>query len=119
MASVKGGVVARRRRKKVLKLAKGYFGSKHRLFKTAQEQVMKSFLYAYRDRRQRKRDFRKLWIVRINAAARMNGLTYSKLMHGLKLAGVQVNRKMLAELAVNDQQAFAALAGMAKQKIQA
>jgi len=80
---------------------------------------MKSFLYAYRDRRQRKRDFRKLWIVRINAAARMNGLTYSKLMHGLKLAGVQVNRKMLAELAVNDQQAFAALAGMAKQKIQA
>jgi len=80
---------------------------------------MKSYLYAYRDRRQRKRDFRKLWIVRINAAARMNGLTYSKLMHGLKLAGVQVNRKMLAELAVNDQQAFAALAGMAKQKIQA
>ena len=119
MARVKGGFVARRRRKKVLKLAKGYFGSKHRLFKTAQEQVMKSFLYAYRDRRQRKRDFRKLWIVRINAAARMNGLTYSKLMHGLKLAGVTINRKMLADLAVNDQQSFNHLAGLAKQKINA
>lgn len=99
MARVKGGYVSRRRRKKVLKLAKGYFGSKHRLFKTAQAQVMKSLLYAYRDRRNKKRDFRKLWIARINAAARLNGLSYSKLMHGLKLAGVQVNRKMLADLA--------------------
>ena len=119
MARVKGGYVTRRRRKKILKLAKGYFGSKHRLFRTANEQVMKSLLYAYRDRRQRKRDFRKLWIVRINAAARMNGLSYSKLMHGLKLAGIQVNRKMLADLAVTDQQAFAELAGIAKQKVNA
>jgi large subunit ribosomal protein L20 len=117
MARVKGGFVARRRRKKILKLAKGYFGSKHRLFKTANEQVMKSLLYAYRDRRQRKRDFRKLWIVRINAAARSNGLSYNKLMHGLKLAGININRKMLAELAVNDAKAFNSLVGVAKEKI--
>lgn len=114
MPRVKGGYVARRRRKKVLKLAKGYVGSKHRLFKTAQGQVMKSLLYAYRDRRQKKRDFRKLWITRINAAARMNGLSYSRLMHGLKLAGIEVNRKMLADLAVNDEKAFAKLAEQAK-----
>lgn len=119
MARVKGGFVTRRRHKKILKLAKGYFGSKHRLFKTANAQVMKSLLYAYRDRRQRKRDFRKLWIVRINAAARMNGLTYNKLMHGLKLAGVDMNRKILADLAVNDSKAFADLAGIAKEKINA
>ncbi|MFD2671204.1 50S ribosomal protein L20 [Marinicrinis sediminis] len=119
MARVKGGTITRRRRKKVLKLARGYFGSKHRLFKTAKEQVMKSLLYAYRDRRQRKRDFRKLWIVRINAAARINGLTYSKMMHGLKLAGVEINRKMLADLAVTDEKAFADLAGVAKQKLNA
>lgn len=119
MARVKGGMVTRRRHKKVLKLAKGYFGSKHRLFKTANEQVMRSMMYAYRDRRQRKRDFRKLWIVRINAAARLNGLSYSKLMYGLRLAGVEVNRKMLAELAVSDAKAFADLAGVAKQKINA
>ena len=119
MARVKGGFTTRRRHKKVLKLAKGYFGSKHRIFKTANEQVMKSLLYAYRDRRQRKRDFRKLWIVRINAAARMNGLSYSKLMHGLKLAGVDINRKMLADLAVNDLTAFNSLAGVAKGKINA
>lgn len=119
MARVKGGIVTRRRHKKVLKLAKGYFGSKHRLFKTANEQVMRSMMYAYRDRRQRKRDFRKLWIVRINAAARLNGLSYSKLMYGLRLAGVEVNRKMLAELAVSDAKAFADLAGVAKQKINA
>ncbi|NBI29148.1 50S ribosomal protein L20 [Chengkuizengella marina] len=119
MARVKGGYVARRRRKKVLKLAKGYFGSKHRIYKTANEQVMKSLLYAYRDRRQRKRDFRKLWIVRINAAARTNGLSYSKLMHGLKLAGVDINRKMLADLAVNDTQGFTNLANVAKEKINA
>jgi large subunit ribosomal protein L20 len=115
MARVKGGFVTRRRHKKVLKLAKGYFGSKHRLFKTANEQVMKSLMYAYRDRRQKKRDFRRLWIVRINAAARNNGLSYSKLMHGLKLAGIEVNRKMLADLAVNDAKAFTSLANAAKQ----
>ncbi|WP_348920805.1 50S ribosomal protein L20 [Enterococcus rotai] len=114
MARVKGGVVARKRRKKILKLAKGYYGSKHTLFKTAQEQVMKSYSYAYRDRRQKKRDFRKLWIARINAAARMNDLSYSKLMHGLKLAEIDINRKMLAELAVNDAAAFTALADQAK-----
>ncbi|MFX0558786.1 50S ribosomal protein L20 [Tepidibacillus infernus] len=119
MARVKGGYVSRRRRKKILKLAKGYFGSKHRLFKTAKAQVMKSLLYAYRDRRQRKRDFRKLWIARINAAARMNGLSYSKFMHGLKIAGVDINRKMLADLAVNDAKAFADLAELAKGKINA
>lgn len=117
MARVKGGFVTRRRHKKVLKLARGYFGSKHRLFKTANQQVMKSHLYAYRDRRRRKRDFRRLWVTRINAAARLNGLSYSKFMHGLKLAGVDVNRKILAELAVSDAKAFAILADAAKQKI--
>lgn len=115
MPRVKGGVVSRKRRKRVLKLAKGYFGSKHTLYKTANEQVMKSLQYAYRDRRQKKRDFRKLWITRINAAARMNGLSYSKLMHGLKLAGIEVNRKMLADLAVSDAAAFATLASTAKE----
>jgi len=119
MPRVKGGYVSRRRRKKVLKLAKGYFGSKHRLFKSANAQVMKSLLYAYRDRRQRKRDFRKLWIARINAGARMNGLSYSKFMHGLKVAGVDINRKMLADLAVNDQKAFTDLAELAKEKLNA
>ncbi|MGI6128203.1 MAG: 50S ribosomal protein L20 [Planifilum sp.] len=119
MARVKGGYVTRRRRKKVLKLARGYFGAKHALFRTAKQQVMKSWMYAYRDRRQRKRDFRKLWISRINAAARMNGLSYSRLMHGLKQAGVEVNRKMLADLAVNDSKAFAELAELAKQQIKA
>ena len=119
MARVKGGFVRTRRRKRILKLAKGYYGAKHRLFKTAKEQVMKSLLYAYRDRRQRKRDFRRLWITRINAAARQNGLSYSKFMHGLKLAGVEVNRKMLADLAVNDANAFNALAGIAKENINA
>ncbi|MDQ0416781.1 large subunit ribosomal protein L20 [Thermoactinomyces sp. DSM 45891] len=114
MARVKGGTVTRRRRKKVLKLARGYFGSKHRLFKTAKQQVMKSLMYAYRDRRQVKRDFRRLWITRINAAARINGLSYNKLMYGLKVAGVDINRKMLADLAVNDAKAFADLADIAK-----
>ncbi|MCU9533761.1 50S ribosomal protein L20 [Streptococcus sp. CSL10205-OR2] len=117
MARVKGGVVARKRRKRILKLAKGYYGSKHILFRTAKEQVMNSYYYAYRDRRQKKRDFRKLWITRINAAARMNGLSYSQLMHGLKLAEVEVNRKMLADLAVNDAAAFTALADAAKAKL--
>lgn len=114
MPRVKGGTVTRARRKKVLKLAKGYVGSKHRLFRTAKQQVMKSLMYAYRDRRQRKRDFRKLWITRINAAARLNGLSYSKFMYGLKKAGVDINRKMLAELAVSDEKAFASLADLAK-----
>lgn len=114
MARVKGGTVTRKRRKRVLKLAKGYYGSKHTLFKTAKEQVMNSYNYAYRDRRQKKRDFRKLWIARINAAARMNGLSYSKLMHGLKVAEIDINRKMLADLAVNDAAAFTALADQAK-----
>ncbi|KYC66467.1 50S ribosomal protein L20 [Heyndrickxia coagulans] len=114
MPRVKGGTVTRRRRKKVLKLAKGYYGSKHTLFKVANQQVMKSYMYAYRDRRQKKRDFRKLWITRINAAARINGLSYSRLMHGLKQAGIEVNRKMLADLAVNDAQAFVELANKAK-----
>lgn len=114
MARVKGGTVTRKRRKRVLKLAKGYYGSKHTLFKTAKEQVMNSYNYAYRDRRQKKRDFRKLWIARINAAARMNGLSYSKLMHGLKVAEIDINRKMLADLAVHDAAAFTALADQAK-----
>ncbi|PKR79247.1 50S ribosomal protein L20 [Halalkalibacillus sediminis] len=114
MPRVKGGTVTRKRRKRILKLAKGYYGSKRTLFKTAKQQVMKSGQYAYRDRRQKKREFRKLWIARINAAARMNDLSYSRLMHGLKLAGVDVNRKMLAELAVNDEQAFTAIADQAK-----
>ena len=117
MARVKGGTVTRKRRKKVLKLAKGYYGSKHTLFKTAKEQVMNSYNYAYRDRRQKKRDFRKLWIARINAAARMNGLSYSKLMHGLKLAEIDINRKMLSELAIHDAEAFTALAETAKAEL--
>ncbi|MEC6749070.1 50S ribosomal protein L20 [Marinilactibacillus sp. GCM10026970] len=114
MARVKGGVVSRKRRNRVLKLAKGYYGAKHRLFKVAKQQVMKSYQYAYRDRKQNKRNFRRLWIARINAAARMNGLSYSKLMHGLKLAEIDMNRKMLAELAVSDAAAFTTLADQAK-----
>ncbi|BCJ86786.1 50S ribosomal protein L20 [Effusibacillus dendaii] len=114
MPRVKGGTVTRRRHKKILKLARGYRGSKHRLFRTANAQVMKSLLYAFRDRRQRKRDFRKLWITRINAQARVNGLSYSKLINGLKKAGIEVNRKMLADLAVNDKQAFASICDKAK-----
>ncbi|AAP11480.1 50S ribosomal protein L20 [Bacillus tropicus] len=117
MPRVKGGTVTRQRRKKVIKLAKGYYGSKNTLFKVANQQVMKSLMYAFRDRRQKKRDFRKLWITRINAAARMNGLSYSRLMHGLKNAGIEVNRKMLADLAVHDEKAFAELATVAKNNI--
>ncbi len=117
MPRVKGGTVSRKRRNRVLKLAKGYYGSKHRLYKVANQQVMKSLNYAYRDRRQKKREFRKLWITRINAAARTNGLSYSTLMHGLKVAGIEVNRKMLADLAVTDAQAFAQLAEAAKKSI--
>jgi len=117
MPRVKGGTVSRKRRNRVLKLAKGYYGSKHRLYKVANQQVMKSLNYAYRDRRQKKREFRKLWITRINAAARMNGISYSTLMHGLKVAGIDVNRKMLADLAVTDAQAFTQLAEAAKKSI--
>lgn len=119
MPRVKGGTVTRQRRKKVLKLAKGYYGSKHTLFKTAKQQVMKSHMYAYRDRRQKKRNFRKLWIARINAAARMHDLSYSKLMHGLKLAGVNINRKMLSEIAIHDEKGFENIVNTAKKALQA
>ena len=114
MARVKGGTVTRARRKKILKMASGYFGSKHLLFKTAKEQVMHSLNYAFNDRRKLKSDYRKLWIRRINAACRMNDISYSKFMHGLKQANVQVNRKMLSELAINDPSAFADLVKLAK-----
>ncbi|WP_125567587.1 MULTISPECIES: 50S ribosomal protein L20 [Companilactobacillus] len=117
MPRVKGGTVTRKRRKKVLKLAKGYRGSKHITFKAAHTQVMVSYRYAFRDRRQRKRDFRKLWIARINAAARMNEISYSKLMHGLKLANVDINRKMLAQLAIEDPKAFTSLVDTAKKAL--
>ena len=114
MARIKGAVTTRKRRKKVLKLAKGYFGAKSKLFKTAKEAVMKSYNYAYIGRRLKKRDFRRLWITRISAQAKVNGLNYSTLMHGLKLAGIDLNRKMLAELAVSDKDAFAAICEKAK-----
>ena len=117
MTRVKGGTVARARRKKVLKQAKGYFGSKHRLYKTAHEQVMHSHKYAYIARKQNKRNFRKLWIARINAASRMNGLSYSKFMNGMKLAGIDMNRKMLSEIAINDPKAFADLVEVAKAQL--
>ena len=114
MTRVKGGTIARARRKKVLKAAKGYFGSKHRLYKTAHEQVMHSGQYAYRDRRQNKRNFRKLWIARINAACRENEISYSKFINGLNKAGVLINRKMLSELAIDNKEAFADLVVIAK-----
>jgi large subunit ribosomal protein L20 len=113
MARALSGKVAKRTRKKVFKLAKGYFGSKHRLYKTAKEQVFKSLAYSYRDRRDRKRDFRKLWITRINAATNLHGMSYSKFMYGLKLAKVDVNRKMLSELAINDPKSFDEILKMA------
>ncbi len=114
MARIKGAIMTRKRRKKVLKLAKGYFGAKSKLFKTAKEAVMKSGNYAYIGRRLKKRDFRRLWITRISAAAKINGMNYSTLMNGLKKAGIELNRKMLAELAVEDAAAFAAIAEKAK-----
>ncbi|MCR4879980.1 MAG: 50S ribosomal protein L20 [Bacilli bacterium] len=114
MARVKGGTVTHARRKRVLKRASGYFGSKHLLFKTAKEQVMHSLRYAYVSRREIKRDYRKLWIRRINAACRMNNISYSKFMHGLKVANISINRKMLSELAINDPAAFADLVATAK-----
>ena len=114
MTRVKGGTVARARRKKVLKEAKGYFGSKHRLYKTAHEQLMHSGQYAFRDRRQNKRNFRKLWIARINAACREYEISYSKFINGLNKAGITVNRKMLSELAIDNREAFADLVTIAK-----
>lgn len=114
MARVKGGVKTRARHKKVLKLAKGYFGSKSKLYRIANQAVMKSLVYAYRDRRQKKRDFRRLWITRINAAARMNGMSYSRFMNGLKKSGIELNRKVLADMAVNDAEGFAKLVEMIK-----
>jgi len=114
MSRVKGGVKTRARHKKILKLAKGYFGRKSKTFRVANQAVMKSLVYAYRDRRARKRDFRKLWITRINAAARMNGMNYSRFMNGLKKAGIQLNRKMLADMAVNDKESFAKLVEQVK-----
>lgn len=114
MTRVKGGTVSKNRRRKVLKQAKGYFGSKHRLYKTAQEQLFHSGAYAYRDRKQNKRNFRKLWITRINAACRENEISYSKFINGLNIAGVTVNRKMLAELAIDSPAAFSDLVNIAK-----
>jgi large subunit ribosomal protein L20 len=114
MTRVKGGNVAKNRRRKVLKRAKGYFGSKHRLFKTAQEQLMHSGHYAYRDRKMNKRNFRKLWITRINAACRMNDISYSRFINGLTKAGVIINRKMLSEVAIDNAQLFTSYVNIAK-----
>ena len=111
---VKGGPATRNRRKKILKLAKGYYGAKHLLFRTAKEQVVHSLAYAFRDRRNKKRDFRKLWITRINAAANNNGISYSKLIHGLKVANIDINRKMLSEIAIHDEATFKSLVETAK-----
>ena len=118
MARVKNGAVTKARRKKILKEAKGYFGSKHRLFKTAKEQVMHSRVYAYRDRKQNKRNFRKLWIVRINAACRENEISYSRFINGLTKAGVIVNLKMLAEIAIDSPKSFANLVQVAKDALE-
>ena len=114
MARVRNGVVTKARHKKVLKEARGYFGSKHRLYKSAKEQLMHAGVYAYRDRRQKKREFRKLWIVRINAACRLNEISYSRFIEGLNKAGVEINRKMLSEIAINDPKAFSELVKVAK-----
>jgi len=114
MPRVKRGTGSKKRRNRIFEAAKGYYGTRHRLLKTAREAVHKGWKYAYRDRKQRKRDFRKLWIARINAAARENGISYSRLIHGLTVAGVEVDRKILAELAVKDPKAFGDLAALAK-----
>jgi len=119
MSRVKRSVTARKKRRKVLEQAKGYYKSKHASYRRAKEQVMRSGQYAYRDRRVRKREFRRLWIVRINAGAREHGLTYNQFMHGLQLAGVELDRKILAELAVNDPEYFAALVEQARQALAA
>ena len=115
MSRVKGAVRTRARHKKILKLAKGYFGGKSRLFKTANQAVMKSLVYAYRDRRAKKRDFRKLWISRINAAARINGMSYSKFISALKKSGINLNRKVLADMAVNDMNSFSKIVARVKE----
>jgi len=117
MPRTKHGVPSKSRKKKILKQAKGYFGSRHRLYRPAKEAVNRALVYAYRDRRARKRDFRKLWITRINAAARLNGLSYNRLIEGLKKSNVEINRKMLAELAVNDAAGFSRLAEVAKESL--
>ena len=117
MTRDKGGTVAKNRRRKVLKAAKGYFGSKHRLYKTAQEQLFHSGAYAYRDRKQNKRNFRKLWITRINAACRMNDISYSRFINGLAKANIEINRKMLSEIAIDDPKAFTALVETAKKAL--
>ena len=117
MPRAKNAVASRARRKKVLKAARGYWGRRNRLFKTAEEAVQRGWAYAYRDRRVRKREFRKLWITRINAAARLNGLTYGKLIHGLKCANIEIDRKALAELAMNDPATFATIADTAKSSL--
>lgn len=114
MTRVKGGTVTRRRHKKVLKATKGQYGTRHRLFRRANEAMMKSLKYAYRDRRNRRRELRRLWIARINAASRQNGLSYSRFIHGLKQAGIELDRKVLADLAVTDNSAFAELAEIAR-----
>jgi len=119
MARVKRAVNARKKHKKVLKLAKGYYGGKSKLFKTANESVIRALRNAYVGRKLKKRDFRKLWIARINAAARMNDLSYSRFMNGMKLAGIDINRKMLSEIAINDPKAFAELVEVAKKQLQA
>jgi len=117
MARVKRGVRAHQRHKKILKLARGYRGRRSKLFKVAKQSVVRSMAFSYAHRKLRKRDFRKLWISRINAAARMNNITYNRLMYGLRLAGVDINRKILADLAVNDPQAFAKLVEIAKERV--
>ena len=117
MARIKGGMNARKKHNRVLKLAKGYRGARSKQYRIAKQAVMRALASSYAGRKERKRQFRRLWIARINAAARMNGLSYSKFMHGLKMADVEINRKMLAEMAVNDAEGFAALAELAKSKI--
>ena len=117
MARVKGALNARKKHKKVLKMAKGYYGARSKQYRVAKQSVMRALASSYAGRKERKRQFRQLWIARINAAARMNGISYSQMMHGLKLAGVDINRKMLAEMAVNDAEGFKTLAELAKSKV--
>jgi large subunit ribosomal protein L20 len=117
MARVKGAMMTRKRRNKTLKLAKGYWGAKSKHFKMAKQAVMKSLTYAYVGRKRKKRDFRQLWITRISAACKLNGMNYSRFMHGLKLSGIELNRKMLSEMAIHEPEAFAALCATAKEAI--
>lgn len=117
MARIKGGVNAKKKHNRVLKLAKGYYGARSKQYRIAKQSVMRALTSQFAGRKQRKRDFRKLWIARINAAARMNDISYSQLMHGLKMAGIDINRKMLAEMAVNDKEGFTALVEIAKAKL--